>query len=219
MVSTGTKYIGRGAYSVVDAARIVGRHYNTIRRWLDPSDGIIRRAYDPSVHTISFAELMELHFIKMFEAEGVSFQTIRRAARAAEKLYVTDYPFTVKRFDTDGRTIFATLAGETKKKEVVEDLKRGQYVFSTIMRPFFRKLDYDRTDISRYWPMTKRGRVVLDPARSFGQPIDSKTGIPTKALYNAVNADRGQSIKQVAKWFGVPESAVRSAVEFEKSLS
>ena len=218
MVATATNYLGRGAYSVADAARIVGRHYNTIRRWLSPEGGIIKRAYDPTLQTISFSELMELHFIAMFEKEGVSFQTIRRAAAAAAKRYETDYPFTVKRFDTDGRTIFATLAREADKKEVVEDLKKGQYVFSNIMRPFFRKLDYGKSDISRYWPMTKRGRVVLDPSRRFGQPIDEKTGIPTKTLFNAVQAGGGQTTKEVARWFGVPEAAVTAAVKFEKSL-
>jgi hypothetical protein len=130
MVSTGTKYLGRGAYSVADTARIVGRHYNTIRRWLDPQTGIVKRAYGADTHAVSFAELMELHFINMFEAEGVSFQTIRRAANEAAKHFKTEYPFTVKRFDTDGRTIFATLAKDADDKELVEDLKRGQYVFS-----------------------------------------------------------------------------------------
>lgn len=222
MVATSTNFLGRGAYSVADAARIVGRHYNTIRSWLDPKDGIVVRAYDPNVHTISFAELMELHFIDMFEKHGVSFQTIRRAAEIAAKQFKTDYPFTVKRFDTDGKTIFATLADEAskgrRKKVLVQDLKIGQYVFGSIMKPFFRKLDYKKSDVSRYWPMNKRSRVVLDPTRSFGQPIDDKTGIPTKSLFDAVHAGGGQSIKEVARWFDVPEAAVKAAMKFEKSL-
>jgi uncharacterized protein (DUF433 family) len=219
MVSANTKFLGRGAYSVADAARFVGRHYNTIRYWLDPQTGIVKPSYAIDAHAISFAELMELHFINMFEAQGVSFQTIRRAAAAAANRYHADYPFSFKRFDTDGRDIFATLTKKSDDKELVEDLKRGQYVFSNIVRPFFRKLDYDNSDVSRYWPLSKRKRVVLDPARSFGQPIDSKTGVPTKTLFYAVKAEGGQSIKQVAKWFDVPEAAVKSAVEFEKSLA
>lgn len=222
MVASATNFLGRGAYSVADAARIVGRHYNTIRRWISTDGGIITRTYDPNVHTISFAELMELHFIDMFEAEGVSFQTIRRAAQIAAKQFDTDYPFTVKRFDTDGKTIFSTLRDEVgksrRKKVLVQDLKIGQYVFESIMKPFFRKLEYGKSDISRYWPMSKRGRVVLDPSRGFGQPIDDKTGIPTKSLYDAVQAGGGQSLKEVAAWFDVPESAVKAAVTFEKSL-
>lgn len=217
-------YLGRGAYSVADAARIVGRHYNTVRRWLSPDDGIVVRAYDPEVHTISFAELMELHFINMFESKGVSFQTIRKAAKVASTQFHTNYPFTVKRFDTDGKTIFATLADEAEKSKrkrvLIQDLKTSQYVFGSIMKPFFRKLDYGKSDsISRFWPLNKRGRIVLDPSRGFGQPIDDQTGVPTKTLFEALNAGKGQTIKEVARWFDVPESAVKAAAKFEKSLN
>jgi uncharacterized protein (DUF433 family) len=161
---------------------------------------------------------MELHFIKLFEEQGVSFQTIRKAARTAAKRFETNYPFAVKRFDTDGRTIFATLVKEETREELTEDLRHGQYVFTKIMRPFFRKLDYGTSEISRYWPLNKRGRVVLDPNRGFGRPIDALTGIPTKTLFQAVRADGSHSVKKVAKWFDVPEAAVRAAVRFEQSL-
>lgn len=215
-------YVGRGLYSIADAAKLVGDHYNKVRRWLDPSEGVVQRGFAAEERVISFAELMELHFIKMFRDEGVSLQAIRKAAKTASKQFGTEYPFAVKRFDTDGRTIFATLVKETGKagdKVLVEDLKRGQYVFAHIVRPFFRKLDYSTTaDISHYWPQGKRGRVVLDPQRQFGRPIDSETGIPTKALYQAFLAN-GQSIGKVADWFDVPDKAVRAAVKFEQSLA
>jgi uncharacterized protein (DUF433 family) len=218
MVATTSQFIGHGTYSITDAAKIVHAPYNTVRGWLNPERGVIPRKFGRDQQLISFIELMELHFIKMFMDEGVSPKAIHAAARQAAKQFKTDYPFAVKRFDTDGRTIFATLVKEEDGQEMIEDLRKGQFVFKTIMRPFFRKLDYNRSDIARYWPQTKRGRVVLDPARQFGQPIDHATGIPTRTLFEAVNAGKGQSIKKVANWFGVPESAVRAAVKFEKSL-
>jgi uncharacterized protein (DUF433 family) len=218
MPASTTQYLGKGLYSLADAARLVGDHYNKVRRWLDPDVGIVHRGFDPTERVISFVELMELHFIKMFRDEGVSLQAIRRAAKTAAKQFRTEYPFAVKRFDTDGRTIFATLVKEGGDKELVEDLKKGQLVFSHIVRPFFRKLDYSTTaDISHYWPRGKKGRVVLDPQRQFGQPIDSQTGVPTRALYDAVTANG--SIPKAASWFEVPEAAVRAAVAFERSLA
>lgn len=218
MISASETHLGMGLYSVGDAARIVRAPYNNVRRWLDPQTGIISRQFDPSEHTVSFTELMELHFIKLFRDQGVTLQAIRKAARAASARFDTDYPFAVKRFDTDGKTIFATLAKECDNQEIIEDLARGQYVFTTIIRPFFKKLDYDSAEVSRYWPLTKKNRVVLDPLRQFGRPIDAETGVPTSALYNALRAGGGQSVGEVAKWFDVPESAVRAAAEFERSL-
>lgn len=214
-----SEFVGKGLYGVAEAARIVGAHYNRVNRWLSPSESLIMRTFDHTERVIAFAELMELHFIKMFRDEGVSLQAIRKAATAAAAQFHTDYPFAVKRFDTDGKTIFATLVRKEKSEEMIQDLRRGQYVFTNIVRPFFRKLDYDTADISRYWPLSKNGRVVLDPQRQFGQPIDHETGVPTRALYQAVKAGKGQPAKKVADWFGVPVSAVRAAVKFETSLA
>ncbi len=212
--------IGVGLYSLPEAARIVGVHVNKLRRWVDPSDSLFPLYFDSAERTVTFLELLELQFIAIFRNEGVSLQTIRKAAVTAKRRFGTNYPFAVKRFDTDGRSIFATLRSEETDRTVVEDLRRGQYVFNQLMRPFFRKLEYGRQDEAmRYWPMNRKGRVVLDPVRSFGKPIDSETGVPTRAIYDAVNAGKGQDRRTVAKWFDIPLGAVSAAVRFEKSLA
>ena len=213
-----TQYLGKGTYTLVEAARIVRAPYTTVRGWLNPKTGIVARKFDATQQVISFAELMEIHFIKMFLQEGVNPRAIHAAAKAAAAKFGTDYPFTVKRFDTDGKAIFATLAKQDDGAEMIEDLMRGQLVFKTIMRPFFRKLDYNRSEIARYWPMGKRGRVLLDPSRHFGQPLDHDSGVTTRAIFQATKAGGGQSVKDVAKWLGIPDAAVRAAVKFEKSL-
>jgi hypothetical protein len=211
-------HLGVGLYSLADAARIVGAPTSTLSRWSSASRGIVPRFLDASEHTITFVELMELLFIKMFRDEGVSMQAIRKTSQEAAKKFKTDYPFAVQRFDTDGKTIFATLLSEATGKKLVEDLKYGQFVFEKILKPFFRKLDYGSFEVERYWPLEKGGRVVLDPARKFGQPIDFDSGIPTRTLYLAVSAGGGQEVKSVANWFGVPVAAVNAAVAFEQSI-
>ena len=219
MVTASKNTLGIGAYSIPQAARLVGAHYNTLRSWISPDSGVIPRHFDPECQKLSFIELMELHFIKLFRDEGVSLQTIRMTAVAASKKFRSDYPFAVKRFDTDGKTIFATLKKRARDGEVVEDLRKGQLVFTQIMRPFFKKLDYKKTEVSRYWPLGKRSRIVLDPTRRFGQPIDDTTGIATSILYTATQAGKGQSVREVAAWYGVPEAAVKRAIEFERSIA
>lgn len=211
-------HLGVGLYSIPETARLVGSPVSTIRRWLNPREGLVTRVFDSEERIVTFLELMELHFISMFRSENVSLQTIRKAALAASNRFKTDYPFAVRRFDTDGRTIFATLIEHETDAVLVEDLKRGQYVFNEIVRPFFRKLDYRGTnDVIRYWPLEHNGRVVLDPQRQFGRPIDAKTGVPTRSLYEAVKA--GEEAVVVAEWFGVPLQAVTLAVKFEESLA
>lgn len=173
----------------------------------------------PDEDLLSFVDLMELHFIRIFRKEDVSLQTIRKAAAAAARKYHVDHPFAVHRFDTDGRTIFATLEKKETKKQVVEDLKHGQYVFQRFVRPFYRKLEYGRIEVERFWPMDRSGRVVLDPMRRFGQPIDSETGVSTESIMQVVAANEGKDVKTVAEWLDIPVEAVQAAIRFERSLA
>ncbi len=217
---TSPSHLGVGLYSIADAARLLKAPTNKVLRWASVREGLVPRYFDPEERLISFAELMELHFIKMFRDEGVSLQAIRKASHKATAVFGSKYPFGFKRFDTDGRTIFATLITESNGV-LVEDLQRGQYVFGSVMKPFFRKLEYKGTDsaVAQFWPRGKKGLVVLDPHRKFGKPIDAETGIPTRVIFDALHAGKGQKPKTVSEWLGVSIAAVNAALDFEKSLA
>jgi uncharacterized protein (DUF433 family) len=223
--------VGVGLYSIPDAARIIGLKPAILRRWVSEytytSHGVTYR-HRPVVSprrsgtkgVLTFLELIELLFVKQFRAEGVPMQVIRKAAQAAARKFDTPYPFAVRRFDTDGRSIFETLKAQPDGEAIVEDLARGQYVFDLVVRPFFRKLDYSDAGIAlKFWPLDREGRVVLDPEREFGAPIDEETGVPTRALFDAVRAGGGQSSETVAAWFEVPLPAVEAAVRYESMLA
>ncbi len=181
---------------------------------------LIKRRFGDNDQLLSFLELMELQFVRLFRSEGVSMHVIRKAAEIAAERFDTDYPFAVQRFDTNGRSIFATMKAEEDDATMVEELDHGQFVFSSIVRPFFRKLEYDgQQEAMRYWPMERKGRVVLDPERNFGKPMDAKTGVPTSTIYEAIKAGGGQDAQDVAKWFDIPISAVNAAIRFEESLA
>lgn len=217
-----TQYVGCGLYSFAEASRLLGVRPRVLRYWIGEGknvEPIVKRQL-VNDHLLTFAELMELHFVKLFRSADVSFQAIRTAAAAASKKFHVDYPFTVKRFDTDGRNIFATLRSTETDRELVEELRHGQLVFTTIVKPFFKKLEYrEAADVERFWPLEKSGRVVLDPDRRFGKPIDSETAVPTSAIYDAVTAGGGQDVRSVARWFDIPLEAVQAAVRFERSLA
>lgn len=211
--------LGVGLYSLAEAARLVGASPSRVWKWVSQG-GIVPRYLPPQEKTLTFAELMEVMFIKMFRDEGVTLQTIRKASRAAAIKFETDYPFAVKRFDTDGKSIFATLIEANDDRVVLEDLERGQLCFETVLKPLFRKLDYHgEMEISRFWPRDRGGRVVLDPARKFGRPIDFESGVPTRSIFEAFTAGSGQDAKTVAELFEIPIAAVHAAIDFERSLS
>ncbi len=214
--------LGVGLYSIPDACYLLGVPASKVRRWLGMTqscDGVIQRSScDPE--TVTFSELMELMFVRMFREEGVSLQTIRQAAITASQKFQSPHPFALKRFDTDGRTIFATMTKARTDEEVIEDLRKGQLVFKTIIKPFFKKIEYqDNHEAVRFWPLSTRGRIVLDPRRSFGQPIDSKTGVPIDAILSALNSQGVDNSQTVAEWLDIPVDAVQAAVQFQRQMA
>ena len=77
------------------------------------------------------------------------------------------------------------------------------------------KFDADGQAIE-WWPLDKSKLVVLNPKRSFGQPIVPREGVPTSILSRSYRVEH--SYPRVARWYAVSERAVRHAVEYEETL-
>jgi uncharacterized protein (DUF433 family) len=165
---------------------------------------------------LGFLDLVEVLFIKAFKGRGLALQTIRRAARKAADLWETDHPFCIRRLKTDGRSVFATIESE-EGHEGLLDLAKSQWEFESVIDPYLTQVDYDGVDgrASRWWPLGKRSRVVVDPRFSFGRPIVLPSQVPTEDIFAAVKAE--ESERKVARWFGIPLACVRAAIEFEES--
>jgi uncharacterized protein (DUF433 family) len=222
------QFAGVGIYTVGEAARLIRADVKTVNRWLrgyryptmyrgQVEAPPIFRTELPRIGgkpAIGFQDLIELLFIEGFRKEGVSLHTIRRAARMAAKRWNNDHPFCLKRFATDGRTIFATAAEGLDKDQVME-LTRSQLGFKSFLSPYLKALDYSRFGVDRWWPLGKDKSVFLDPRIAFGRPVVTAHNVPTESIWDAVNAN--ESVGAVAKWFDLPVSTIQAAVDFEAS--
>lgn len=225
--------LGVGVYTVPEAARLTGVSAPRIRRWLTGYTFTSRAAPRSSAPVwqrqivsssgeliLSFRDLLEVRFVDAFRRHGVSWKVIRLAAERAAEIIEDSHPFSTKRFKTDGRSIFADIVQGTGEESLL-DLAKSQYEFKTIVEPFlFEGLEF--AEISgapvRWWPLGLDRRVVIDPERSFGQPIVTPESVPTSILAKAVKAEEG-SIDAVARWYMVQPKAVKDAVEFENRLA
>jgi len=220
--------LGVGYYTVPEAARLLKTSAINIRRWLG---GYTYREGD-KVHAVaplwtpllpafdnhlelSFRDLIELRFVNEFIKAGLGLKTIRHCLDYARKCVNDSHPFSTRRFRTDGRTIFLESAHKTGEPDLL-DLKRHQYAIKQVIERSFKDLDIADDAVSRWRPLNGKASVVIDPTRAFGQPIASKSGVPTVALSEAVEAEG--SIDHVAMLFTTPASVVRDAVRFEKQL-
>lgn len=223
-------FIGVGIYSVPEASRLTDVSSQRIRRWIKGytfSVGQIRKKSPPVWQSqlpeidgkisLGFLDLMEVRFVSEFRDRGVSWKTLRMAAERAKQLFHTDHPFSTTRFVTDGRNIFVDIKNKTGETSLI-DIVKNQLTFRKILAPYLKGLDFDNNDNAlRWWPMEKSRQVVIDPLRSFGQPIVAKEGVPTMVLAKAVKVEK--SIQAVSSWYDVSIRAVKAAVEYEKRLA
>jgi uncharacterized protein (DUF433 family) len=97
------------------------------------------------------------------------------------------------------------------------DLRQRQNVFRTIVEPSLKDLEFDASVVARWFPLgVQRRSVIVDPARSFGQPISS-SGVPTEVLARAVEIEG--SPRKVSFLYNVSTAEVRDAVAFERKLA
>lgn len=225
--------IGVGIYSFADAARLIGSKSGELRRWMlgydhKGTDGELVHSAPLWVHQladdgrgidgIGFRDLLELRFVRKFREAGVPLQLIRRTLEEAQSLLSTPYPFTCKKFRTDGKRIFMSVVEETGDESLIDLVKR-QNVIEPVIGPSLRSgIEFEEDMAARWFPIKNSKAIVLDPARSFGQPILVQSGIPTVAIAEAVVAEGGDE-SVVGRLFEISKVDVRRAVDFEARIA
>lgn len=221
--------VGVGIYTVDDAARLLKAPARTIRRWMAgygytyegerrqvpplwrPDIGLIEDQLE-----LSFRDLIELRFVRAFVGMGLDLRTVKGCMELAREYVDSDRPFSSGRFRTDGKTIFLESLDRLDEPAVI-DLRKKQYVFKTVVEQTFRDLDVDQDIVRRWRPFGGKDSIVVDPERSFGQPIAARSGVPTIVLVEAVEAEG--SVARVAALYEVDQAVVRDAVRFHEGLA
>jgi uncharacterized protein (DUF433 family) len=221
------RLIGHGVYSLTEAERLTKIPRQRLRRWMEGYrfvssgkrhhsapiiDSDVGRAAGELA--LTFSDLIEVRFLEAFLQHGVSWRTVRIAAERARDLLGRTHPFSTKIFRTDGRYILAEIAGPGGVPELL-NLVKNQWEFAKVVSPMlYAGLEFNEYDEpERWWPMTKRRTVVIDPERAFGAPIAVEGGVQTRILATAARSEGSQ--RRAAALYDVPVRAVRHAVEYE----
>jgi len=166
---------------------------------------------------LSFRDLIELRFVKAFRDLGLALPTIRECFKRAVEEVQDERPFSTRRFRTDGKSIFLDITNNLPAGELV-DLRWRQRVFRTIVEPSLKDLEFDASVVTRWFPLgMNRKSVVLDPARGFGRPIVTRTGVPTEVIVQAVKTE-GSAVRASAL-YEVTLTEIRDAERFEERLA
>jgi len=231
MDATENSLLGVGIYGISEAARLTAIPPARLRRWVrgysfkkrdgntSQSPPVVSRqlpALD-GVVALGFLDLIEVRVVDAMLTRTISWQTIRQAHCNAARIFRTSHPFATRRFQTDGRSIFADVASESDD-EALLDVAETQFAFRRFLKPYLENIEFDKAAIAARWrPMGPKRSVVLDPQRSFGQPIVDREGVPTSVIAQAYLTEGSE--RAVARWYGIQIKSVRDALAFEKQLA
>lgn len=222
--------LGIGYYTVPEAARLLKTPARNINRWLggysftnelDGAPTNMPPLWLPQLPgedghiELGFRDLIELRFVVAFQTAGLGLKTIRNCLEFARECVADERPFSTRRFQTDGRTIFLESLKHSGEAEVL-DLKKRQYVIKQAIEKSFKDLDIEDDAVVRWRPFNGKETIVIDPTRAFGQPIASEFGIPTVVLAEALDSE--QTEERVARLYEVSVAVVRDAIKFEQYL-
>jgi len=218
--------VGVGLYSPTEAARLTGATVGQVRRWLAGyrSSGAFHEplwerqiADEAEELALGFRDLVQVKVASALIKRGLSAQKVRRAIVLAQRVMDDAHPLTRSDFATDGATVFLKIIDEGDDQKLVVLLRDGQYVMRTIIAPSLRGVEYDGVEPVRWRPFHETPRILLDPARQFGAPLDDESGVPARVLAAAVQAEG--SVKAAARVYRVSEASVRQSVAFEQKLA
>lgn len=218
--------VGIGLYTPAEAGRLIQVPPPKIARWLRGHDANGRHyeaLWRPQVDLgedgifLGFRDLQEVRVAAAFIAQGLSSQRVRQAIVLACEIVADERPLSTARFRTDGRSGFLQVVEEDGQARLI-DLFRRQFAFRDIVERSLTHLEYDADGVpARWWPLGRSKSVLIDPSRSFGQPIEAETSVPVAALVGAVEAEG--SAEAAAKAWDIPLRAVRHALAFERAIS
>jgi len=216
--------IGIGLYTAADASRLLGIPAPRLVRWLKgyTHEG---RDYAPLWKSqidlgdmriyLGFRDMMEARVANKFIQMGVAAQHIRETIRSARDVLGSDRPLSTNQFRTDGQSIFLRIIAtdaDGRERERLLNLFKKQYEFSSVINPLLKDVEFDPQGApSAWWPAGRAGKILIDPGRAFGQPIDAQSSVPVTIL--AHNGKR-QGIDATARAYDVPKASVRRAMEF-----
>lgn len=219
-----------GFYTLQEVARLLDiDSTQRIRGWLagyqNRAEAIIIRQYGAgtTVQDVGFWDLLEIRFIEHFRKQGVSLQSIRRAAQAARAELKRDHPFAMSsvKFMTDRKRIFLHTAEETQDQKLL-DLTRGQYAMYEMIEQLLAKgVSFDpSTGLAEQWHPrpSEFPHIVLNPKFAFGQPVVEPNRVPTAALFKLWKAENGD-YDAVSDWYEVDKPLAQEAIEFEMALA
>ncbi|MGH2555335.1 MAG: DUF433 domain-containing protein [Actinomycetota bacterium] len=168
----------------------------------------------PTVPFVGLAEGMVLAAVRRV---GVPMQRVRPALDVLARDIGLKHALASKALYTDGAELLFDYArqGRGEPAEAARELvvvRSGQRVFTEVIERYLQLIEYGTDGYARLirLPAYERAEVVVDPMRSFGQPIFKRGGTRVADVLALFWA--GDPIETLAAEFGVPATEIEDVL-------
>lgn len=212
--------LDRAIYSYADVDRLVGLHSGTAKRWLEGYERSSRfyepvlRAEPTGAEAVTWGEMVEARLLAEFRSQHVPVQRLRPAIVRLRHEFGR-YPLAHARpfLDVEGRELVRAVQEEAGLDRPLRFVvvRNGQAMLADATQRFSDAVEYDDGVVARLAPNRRTPRVVMDPARAFGQP--AVRSVRTDALAEDYRA--GTSREELAELYDLSAAQVDEAIRFE----
>ena len=190
------------AYSIGEAAEYLRIPKSTLRAWVLGQPYGKRAGFFRPVIAIADRQDRKLSFINVVQAfvlagirreHNVPLPTVRKAVDYLRRTLKTSRPLAEEQFETDGVDLFVEKFGA-----LIGASQEGQLQIREVIMQRLKRVVRDSAGVPEkivLFPAAdraRRGRVVLDPRRSFGRPVLDGYGVRT-----AIVAERFQAGEKI----------------------
>lgn len=158
-------------------------------------------------------------FIASSLASGVKWSKVHDAANVAARLLANEpHPFAHREWFADPHGIYLRLGKKSGEKILIEMAGDAQVSIEPFLGVYLKQIRFDRVSgiADAWYPLGPETPVVIDPKIAFGLPTVSTATVRTDIL--AGHRRGGDSVADIAYWYGVQEYEVEAAVKFEEQL-
>jgi uncharacterized protein (DUF433 family) len=208
------------AYSISEAAGLVGVPPSTLRTWVrgrsfPKAGGGVGRSHalikTPTAGgaILSFTNVVEAHVLSGLRRKyELKLDAIRKAVRYVHDHLNVEHPLAREQFKTDGVSLFVERYGR-----IINATLDGQVEIKEVLAAYLERIEYDNGRAIRFFPLFRDAAprvVVVDPRRSFGRPIIAGTSVPVSVIRGRFDA--GDSIEELARDYDVNTAQVQEAL-------
>jgi hypothetical protein len=172
--------LDRPVYGMSQAARLLGLRTDGLRRWIDGYErkgkvyAPVIRERSTGAETVTWGEFVEAGYLREYRAKQVSLQYLRPVIGLLRERLGVQYPLATLKPYTSGRELaleVQQIVGLDPELNIVIIGRDGTLRLTDPAAAFVEKVDFAGGDIvERLFPLGRDVPIVLDPARSFGEP-------------------------------------------------